>query len=371
MTDADTRGRVMMVADCVYRGDRYQLSAHVPGAHDASRSAGAAARLMRVLAVDGGQSAIRLRHSSSDRGRSRCAGVSRLEGDTVDAVGGRRSPRAGGRAAFGPVDRVVLGLSRPRRPTGPRRTGCAAHRRPGRSARPRCGSRTTRSPRHAGALSLGWGVSVTAGTGVACLAVRRDRRAARLGGHGFLLGDEGGAFWIGREGLRAVLRAADGRGPRTALWSMPRARRFDGLADLAVAPPRADRPGRRHRPLRARRARGRPRPATRSRDGIVGRGRRRAGRSLVRAAVEVAGTGRRRAAVPVALGGRLLGERTVRCGDASTAALARGPMRRGVRTADGSPLDGALRAGRRATIPGRYAVLVHVSRLAGTHRRDA
>jgi GntR family transcriptional regulator len=30
MTDSDTRGRVVMVADCVYRGDRYQLSASVP-----------------------------------------------------------------------------------------------------------------------------------------------------------------------------------------------------------------------------------------------------------------------------------------------------------------------------------------------------
>jgi len=30
MTDADRGGRVMMVADCIYRGDRYQLSAHVP-----------------------------------------------------------------------------------------------------------------------------------------------------------------------------------------------------------------------------------------------------------------------------------------------------------------------------------------------------
>lgn len=30
MTDADTDGEVMMIADCIYRGDRYQLSAHVP-----------------------------------------------------------------------------------------------------------------------------------------------------------------------------------------------------------------------------------------------------------------------------------------------------------------------------------------------------
>jgi GntR family transcriptional regulator len=34
MTDLDHRGRVIMVADCTYRGDRYQLSAHLPaGAH--------------------------------------------------------------------------------------------------------------------------------------------------------------------------------------------------------------------------------------------------------------------------------------------------------------------------------------------------
>jgi GntR family transcriptional regulator len=32
MIDADTRGRVIMAADCVYRGDRYQLSAEVSGA---------------------------------------------------------------------------------------------------------------------------------------------------------------------------------------------------------------------------------------------------------------------------------------------------------------------------------------------------
>jgi GntR family transcriptional regulator len=30
MTDLDHRGRVVMVADCIYRGDRYQLSAHLP-----------------------------------------------------------------------------------------------------------------------------------------------------------------------------------------------------------------------------------------------------------------------------------------------------------------------------------------------------
>jgi GntR family transcriptional regulator len=32
MTDLDHRGQVVMVADCIYRGDRYQLSAHLPPA---------------------------------------------------------------------------------------------------------------------------------------------------------------------------------------------------------------------------------------------------------------------------------------------------------------------------------------------------
>ena len=44
MTDADHRGRVMMIADCIYRGDRYQLSAHVPsGASSPSFGAALAA----------------------------------------------------------------------------------------------------------------------------------------------------------------------------------------------------------------------------------------------------------------------------------------------------------------------------------------
>lgn len=44
MTDADHRGRVMMIADCIYRGDRYQLSAHVPaGAHSPSMGVSLAA----------------------------------------------------------------------------------------------------------------------------------------------------------------------------------------------------------------------------------------------------------------------------------------------------------------------------------------
>ncbi|WP_396623380.1 N-acetylglucosamine kinase [Luteitalea sp.] len=64
---------------------------------------------------------------------------------------------------------------------------------------------------------VGPGVVVIAGTGSIAYG-RNDRaEAARAGGWGYILADEGSGFWIGRQALRAVVRAADGRGPATAL----------------------------------------------------------------------------------------------------------------------------------------------------------
>ncbi|MER8045092.1 BadF/BadG/BcrA/BcrD ATPase family protein [Streptomyces sp. NPDC094032] len=61
------------------------------------------------------------------------------------------------------------------------------------------------------------GLVLIAGTGAAAARVA-DRRAVRAAdGDGWLLGDAGSGFWLGREALRAVLRALDGRGPSTAL----------------------------------------------------------------------------------------------------------------------------------------------------------
>jgi len=64
------------------------------------------------------------------------------------------------------------------------------------------------------------GVVVVAGTG--SIAYGRDAagRAARAGGWGYLLGDEGGGFWIGRAALAAVVRQFDQRGPATLLTDM-------------------------------------------------------------------------------------------------------------------------------------------------------
>jgi len=69
---------------------------------------------------------------------------------------------------------------------------------------------------HVGALGGGPGVVVAAGTGVVTLAVGAGG-LARVDGWGHTLGDAGSGFWIGRAGLRAVLRAHDGRGRPTAL----------------------------------------------------------------------------------------------------------------------------------------------------------
>ena len=61
------------------------------------------------------------------------------------------------------------------------------------------------------------GVVVIAGTGSIAYGVNLHGVAARSGGWGPTLGDEGSGYWVGRRALEAVMRDADGRGPRTVL----------------------------------------------------------------------------------------------------------------------------------------------------------
>jgi N-acetylglucosamine kinase-like BadF-type ATPase len=61
------------------------------------------------------------------------------------------------------------------------------------------------------------GVVIISGTGSICYGRNAQGEAARSGGWGYVLGDEGSGYWIGRAALRAVLREADERGQRTAL----------------------------------------------------------------------------------------------------------------------------------------------------------
>jgi N-acetylglucosamine kinase-like BadF-type ATPase len=73
------------------------------------------------------------------------------------------------------------------------------------------------------------GVVVISGTGSIAYGVSLHGVAARAGGWGPTLADEGSGYWIGRRALAAVMREADGRGPKTELtplvlqhFSLPR-----------------------------------------------------------------------------------------------------------------------------------------------------
>ena len=55
----------------------------------------------------------------------------------------------------------------------------------------------------------GAGILLYAGTGSIAYHLDAAGRAVRAGGHGFLLGDEGGALWMAREALRSLLRQRD------------------------------------------------------------------------------------------------------------------------------------------------------------------
>ncbi len=304
--------------------------------------------MRRVLAVDGGQSAIRVRHSDLPE-TVELEGVSRLEGDTVGAVaaavvqGWRRSGALS-------ADRVVLGLSTAPTDASSRWQLCEMVATGLRASEVWLADDAVTS--HAGALSTDWGISITVGTGVACLAAPREGTPAIIGGHGYLIGDEGGAFWIGSAGLRAVLKALDGRGPSTALVG-PAERHFDGLDDLGVRLHDTERPV----------------------DSIArfapdvlaaaGAGDAVAGAITDTAADELAALARAAAhrvsphdgPMPLALGGRLMEPGLLRArveqrlaGTAPTFA---------VRSADGSPLEGALMLGA-ADDPGRYRDFVYI-----------
>lgn len=64
------------------------------------------------------------------------------------------------------------------------------------------------------------GVVIISGTGSIAYGRNAAGEAARSGGWGYVLGDEGSGYWIGRAALRAVLRAADHRGPATLLTEL-------------------------------------------------------------------------------------------------------------------------------------------------------
>ena len=63
------------------------------------------------------------------------------------------------------------------------------------------------------------GLIVIGGTGSICCGISGRGRRICAGGWGPVAGDEGGGSWIARRALRAIARAADGRGAATSLTS--------------------------------------------------------------------------------------------------------------------------------------------------------
>lgn len=62
-----------------------------------------------------------------------------------------------------------------------------------------------------------WGIALIAGTGSLAWGRTREGKTARAGGWGYLIGDEGSGFDLGRSALRAATQAVDGRGEPTQL----------------------------------------------------------------------------------------------------------------------------------------------------------
>lgn len=72
----------------------------------------------------------------------------------------------------------------------------------------------------AGATGGQPGIVVIAGTGSVARGINAHGEEARVGGWGHMFGDEGSAYWVGREAVRATLGEYDRMAPKTILTSM-------------------------------------------------------------------------------------------------------------------------------------------------------
>ncbi|OQX87103.1 hypothetical protein B6D60_04745, partial [candidate division KSB1 bacterium 4484_87] len=69
----------------------------------------------------------------------------------------------------------------------------------------------------AGAFGTRPGIIIISGTGSICFGKNNEGKLERSGGWGYLLGDEGSGYFIGRSAIIAALKDFDGRGDRTRL----------------------------------------------------------------------------------------------------------------------------------------------------------
>ena len=165
--------------------------------------------MSRYILIDGGQGGCRIVYMAdgqrvltgddaglSRHARDRSAGVLRvLERAFADL--GPRAP--------GSVDVIVAGLTG--FDGGPETAGAVADgvRKLVRTGRVIMTNDAVTS--YLGAIGFEPGAVVAAGTGVIALAGDRDGNFARSDGWGYILGDDGGGYYIGRRGLASALRA--------------------------------------------------------------------------------------------------------------------------------------------------------------------
>lgn len=187
---------------------------------------------MTILAVDGGQTAVRVRAVTpgvTATAEIHLTGITRLDDPmtalpnaVADAVAHLRHPR---------ISRVVLGLTTA--PTDP-----ATLRALGGRVGDATGAEVVWIADdtvivHAAALHGAPGVALWVGTGVACLAVG-DRGLRSFDGLGFLLGDRGGAFSIGRTALARLLRRRNLAGSDESALTARAESRFGPLVDMPI-----------------------------------------------------------------------------------------------------------------------------------------
>nr|WP_256714820.1 N-acetylmuramic acid 6-phosphate etherase [Mycobacterium colombiense] len=170
-----------------------------------------------ILAVDLGKTSCR---AAAGGRRARGAGAPGLA-----TPGGVRAAEAAILAIardFGPVDEVIVGAAGAlAAPDAARALGDALLKSLGVQ---RVAVTSDAVIAHAGALNGEPGAVLIVGTGVVALAIDANGALRSADGWGPWLGDEGGGAWIGAGGLRAALRAHDGRGPATTLLDAARAR---------------------------------------------------------------------------------------------------------------------------------------------------
>jgi glucosamine kinase len=184
-----------------------------------------------VLAVDGGQTALRMALVEGGRpGRPvEVGGYSHASAAGYEGIAAAVAEARGKLGVRGAVRRICLGLTgAPEPPELRARLASLVSRALG-DAEVWLGPDMVIA--HAGALGLAPGVVVAAGTGTVVLGLAEDGTAHRADGLGYMLGDDGSGFAVGRAGLRCALRAREGRGPATALEAAAD-RFFGGLQGL-------------------------------------------------------------------------------------------------------------------------------------------